>query len=144
MTGLIQKYKNLHPSQKRIVLALTAITLYILDAWFIGSITLIFKDWDLMLRCLRNPFVAAVLVPQKASIPLWIGLNFLVLLSLAAIAYGLWARYPELQTRFAASNEPRIITDPAHGTSNWMDRQEAEKHFSFGPGPGILLGRFEG
>jgi len=97
-----------------------------------------------MLRCLRNPFLAAVLVPQKASIPLWIGLNILVLLSLAAIAYGLWARYPELQTRFAASNEPRIINDPTHGTSNWMDRQEAEKHFSFGPGPGILLGRFEG
>jgi len=97
-----------------------------------------------MLRCLRNPFLAAVLVPQKASIPLWIGLNILVLLSLAAIAYGLWARYPELQTRFAASKEPRIINDPTHGTSNWMDRQEAEKHFSFGPGPGILLGRFEG
>jgi type IV secretion system protein VirD4 len=126
------------------ILLVSVITLYILDAWLIGSITFIFSNWELMSRCLHNPFLAAVLVPQKASIPLWIVLNIVVLLSLAAIAYAFWVRYPEIYTRSGISKEPRIINDPTHGTSNWMDRQETEKHFSFGNGPGILLGRLEG
>lgn len=126
------------------ILLVSVITLYILDAWLIGSITFIFSNWELMSRCLHNPFLAAVLVPQKASIPLWIVLNIVVLLSLTAIAYAFWVRYPEIYTRSGITKEPRIINDPTHGTSSWMDRQETEKHFSFGNGPGILLGRLEG
>jgi type IV secretion system protein VirD4 len=97
-----------------------------------------------MTRCLRNPLLAAVLVPTKASIPLWVVLNITILLAIAAIVYSFWVRYPEIYTRSGMTKEPRTINDPTHGTSNWMDKQEAGEHFSFGTGPGILLGRLEG
>lgn len=51
---------------------------------------------------------------------------------------------PGIYNRSNISREPSVINDPTHGTSNWMDKEEAKKHFSFGIGPGILLGKLEG
>ncbi|MDD4782722.1 MAG: type IV secretory system conjugative DNA transfer family protein [Syntrophaceticus sp.] len=83
-------------------------------------------------------------MPTKASIPLWMVLNITILLAITAIVYSFWVRYPEIYTRSGMTKELRTINDPTHGTSNWMDKQEAGEHFSFGTGPGILLGRLEG
>ncbi|KUK10383.1 MAG: TRAG family protein [Clostridia bacterium 41_269] len=145
METLKEKLKNLTPTQQKI-LKITAIALiiYILDAWLLGSISLMFSDWDLMKKSFTNPFYAAIAVPLHGSIPVWIILNIITLASVSAVFYAYYMRYPELHQKLFPRKEPEVSDDPTCGTSRWMTRDEAEKFFSFGHGPGILIGSFEG
>ena len=135
----IQKYKELTTRQKIAVYTLCAILVYILDAWLVGSATLIFYDWSLSVRCLSNPLLAAIEVPAHASLLAWFLMNLMIGLLLTVIAFSISSRYPELYQRLFRKESPDITNDPTCGTSNWMTKDDAKQFFDFGYGPGILL-----
>lgn len=138
------KYKSLRSGQKAVVWLFGALFLYVLDAWLLGSLALYPAGLDLVRRCLRNPLLAAVLVPLRASVPAWLVLNAFVFLLILYGWYSLYTHSPELMRGLFPKREPEVLGDPTCGTSRWMTRDEAEKVFSFGHGPGIWLGSLDG
>jgi type IV secretion system protein VirD4 len=141
---LREAYKNLTPRRKLAVCAVVVLLAYVLDAWLLGSMSLIFSDWALMMRCFSDPFLAAIEVPMHASLFAWFFMNLFVGAFLAVFMYCVLTRYPELFQRLFRKSEPNISDDPTCGTSNWMTKDEAKEFFNFGYGPSILLGSFEG
>lgn len=142
--GIKNRYDSLRPAQKAALLIFTVLSFYVLDAWLLGSLAVFPAGADVMRRCFRNPLLAAVIVPLRGSIPAWLLLNAFVFLILILVGYSLYIRCPELSQKLFPKKEPEISNDPTCGTSKWMTYDEAKDFFSFGHGPGILLGSFDG
>lgn len=129
-------------SSRRAKVILIALAAYVLDAWFLGSFCVFFRDSAVAGRMFVNPLYAAVVLPFQGVLLWWLLINVVVAVSGSVVFLKLGAAFPEVLR--VKKKEPEFIEDPSCGTARWLSPQEAKRVFRFGHGPGVLLGLYGG
>ncbi|MCF8010879.1 MAG: type IV secretory system conjugative DNA transfer family protein [Clostridiales bacterium] len=129
---------------KLLILLISLVVLYLLDAWLLGSFAVMLVDFEHGLELYGKPLKAAAFLPNSGAVPHWVIVNIVVFLLLAAMALTLYVRVPEIAQKFRFRNSnSSFIDDPSCGTAKWMQPSEVFKTLEKGHGPGILLGSFD-
>ncbi len=127
---------------KKLWYVLVAAVVYVLDAWLLGSLTVMFVDFKKAVAFFKNPFLAAVYVPFQGTLGWWFLLNLMAASCLFIAYLKLQSVMPEAFR--VRKKEPEFTEDPTSGTARWMTPEETQEILSFGFGPGILFGALYG
>lgn len=143
LSRAFQPLSDVLKQRRKIIYALAAILLITawIDLWFVGSVTLLFSDWDLALYCFRSPVAAPFVVLKHANLETFAFLNLIFFALFLLIFFEFSVRYPDITGRLTQKTL-NVSNDPVCGTSDWITPKEASQHYEFGRGAGILIGRY--